>query len=60
MRVVAAIRAFVERMLPWYDPEEAVTRRNETERVRRRSVAARLAVEDVVRRYERFDKVVRR
>jgi hypothetical protein len=63
VRPLDVLHRIVERILPWYDPAEAQQRRAETERVRRRSIAARLAIEatrDVPKRYERFDGVVRR
>ena len=63
VRLVDRITNAVRRALeggPWYSAEEAVVRRNETERVRRRSIAARLQVEDIARRYQRADRAIRR
>lgn len=53
---------FLERTMPWYNPRADAKRREETERFRRRSIAARIALEqldDVGKRYERFDGVIR-
>lgn len=58
--IVNAIRRLLERVAPWFDPAEEAARRRETERVRRRSMAARLRVEDIVARYEHADHVVRK
>jgi hypothetical protein len=54
-RLVNAIRGVVERALPWYDPAEAIARHRETERIRRRSIAARIRAEQVAASYERAD-----
>lgn len=59
-RLVNAFRRGIERVLPWYDERERDTRRAETERVRRRSIAARLRVEEVAKSYKRADGVMRR
>ena len=59
-RAVNAARRLIEATLPWYDRAESNRRRVETQRVRRRSIAARIAVEDIARRYERTDGVLRR
>jgi hypothetical protein len=53
------LRAILERALPWWDPAERVVRKRETDRVARRSIAARIALEDVPKRYERYEKAVR-
>ena len=39
------LRALIERMLPWFDPEAARVRDEHTESIRRRSIAARIALE---------------
>lgn len=54
-RLVNAIRRAFERGAPWYDPAEAAYRRSETERVRLRSIKARVAAE-----YKVSDKALRR
>ena len=59
MRLSSLLRRAVEYALPWYDPKADAERKRETERVRRRSIAARVAMEDVAKRYERFDGVIR-
>lgn len=59
-RLVNAIRGALESVAPWYDPAEVAERRRETERVRRRSIAARLRVEEVAKAYKRADGVMRR
>jgi hypothetical protein len=59
-RLVNAVRGAVEAVLPWYDPAEAHHRARETERVRQRSIAARIRVEDVVEQYRRGDGTFRR
>lgn len=59
MGLVARFRRVVEAALPWYDPRAVAERKRETERVRLRSIAARMALEDVAKRYERFDGVIR-
>jgi hypothetical protein len=58
-RVRRAIRDFLVRTMPWYDPDGDAVRRRETERVRRRSIAARIALEDIPKRYVRYDDAVR-
>lgn len=60
-RLVNAIRRLFERAAPWYDPVDEVTRRRETERVRVRSIAARIRAEkDIAARYRQADRVIRR
>jgi hypothetical protein len=59
VRVPSVVRRAIERALPWYDPDWARHRHAETERARRRSIAARIALEDVPRRYGTYDDVVR-
>ena len=59
-RLTNAIRRGLEAILPWFDPAEEETRRIETERVRRKSIAARLQVEEVARRYAKADKAMKR
>jgi hypothetical protein len=60
-RLVNAIRAALERIAPWYDPAEAHFRRAETERVRRRSIAARIRAEkDIAARYRAADGAMRK
>lgn len=54
------VKALIERLIPWYDPIEAQRRSNRTELTRKRSIAARIAAEDIARRYERYDNAVRR
>ena len=39
------LRAAIERWLPWFDPEQARRRDERTECIRRRSIAARIALE---------------
>ena len=58
--VRARLRALLEELLPWWDPAERIVRKRETERVARRNIAARIALEDIPKRYERFDGVIRR
>ena len=50
---------FLERTMPWYDPRGDAVRRADAERFRRRSIATRIALEDVAKRYEKHDHVVR-
>lgn len=38
-------RRLVERMLPWYDPDDTRRRNERTERVRQRAIASRLRAE---------------
>jgi hypothetical protein len=45
MRTPDRIRRFVERLLPWYDPEAERKRTATTEAIRQRSLTARLTVE---------------
>lgn len=59
-RLTNAIRRLLEAALPWYDPDEAQERRRETERVRMRSIAARIHVEQIVAAYKRADGAIRR
>lgn len=59
-RLVNAIRGALERLAPWYDPSEEAYRRSETERVRRRSIAARVRTEEVAKAYKRADGAMRR
>ena len=59
-RITNAVRRGIESTLPWYNAEEAVERRQETERVRRQSIKARLHVEDIASRYSHGDKAIRR
>jgi hypothetical protein len=39
------LRRAVEKMLPWYDPAHEAQRAERTESIRRRSIAARIAIE---------------
>ena len=57
---VNRFRALVERALPWLNPEEEAERSAETERVRLRSVRARIRAEDVIASYRRADGTYRR
>lgn len=72
---VNAVRRAINRVLPYYDPHEAEERQaekerisQETERVRKQSVFARLRAEgfgeaqarDIAERYRRQDGVLRR
>ena len=41
-RFVDSLRAAIEHALPWYDPAAASGRSRDTERIRRRSIKARL------------------
>lgn len=41
------IRSAIERAIPWFDPEEAARRDERTEAIRRRSIAARITVEQL-------------
>lgn len=41
------IRRLIERILPWYDPEEEARRDARTEAIRRRSIAARITLEQL-------------
>jgi hypothetical protein len=60
-RFVNAIRSMLEHVAPWYDPAEARFRRAETERVRRRSIAARIRAEnDIAARYRAADGAMRK
>lgn len=59
-RLTNAVRRKLEAALPWYDPDEAEERRRETERVRRRSIAARIWVEQITSAYRRADGAIRR
>ena len=58
-RLVNAIRASIERGLPWYDPTEAAARHQETRRIHRRSIAARLQVESLEKAYKLGDGALR-
>jgi hypothetical protein len=58
--LVNGVRRVIESALLWYDPGERDRIRAETERVRRRSIAARVHVEDVAKRYAQADKALRR
>lgn len=54
------IHAFVERMLPWFDPAERDRRNARTEQIRRQSIAARMHTERVRAAYRMVaDKVER-
>ena len=41
------LRRAVERVLPWYDPQREAQRTQRTEAIRQRSIAARIAVENL-------------
>jgi hypothetical protein len=58
-RFVNAVRAVVERGLPWYDAAEVADRRSETRRIHRRSIAARLSVEKLEKAYRLGDGALR-
>ena len=45
--MIDTVRAVVERLLPWYDPEQARKHDALTERIRLRSIAARQTSERV-------------
>ena len=59
-RLTDAVRRGINHTLPWYSPHEDAERRVETERIRLQSMKARLHVEDIARRYNHGDKVIRR
>ena len=59
LRLSIALKRAVERALPWYDHAEVARRTSETERVRQRSVRARINAEAVAERYRRADRVLR-
>ena len=40
-------RRLIERLLPWYDVEEEARRAARTEAIRRRSIAARISIEQL-------------
>jgi hypothetical protein len=44
-------RLFERLLLPWYSPEEAAAAMDNNERIRRRSIAARIESEQVRRDY---------
>ena len=59
-RLVNAMRRVIEDGLPWYDRGRARERTIETERVRKRSIAARIRVEETIgSRYQAQDPAVR-
>ena len=45
--VSSGIRRFIERVLPWYDVKVEAARNARTEGIRQRSIAARIAAEEV-------------
>ena len=45
--VSTGIRRFIEHILPWYDPKVEAARNARTEGIRQRSIAARIAAEEV-------------
>jgi hypothetical protein len=47
-------RRLVEQMLPWYHPERERQRDNQTERIRLRSIAARILAERVGRAIDEY------
>lgn len=53
-------RAFVERMIPWYDPEQEDAHNRETEAVRQRAIAQRIRVERVIDDYRKVEARARR
>lgn len=53
-------RTLVERVLPWYDPEEARARDENTERIRQESIRARIAAEKVRADYAAMGKRLQR
>lgn len=59
-RFVDSLRAAIEHALPWYDPAAASGRSRDTERIRRRSIKARLDAEAVIRaRYTDGERALR-
>jgi len=53
-------RAWVERILPWYDPEAARAHDQRTEAIRLRSIAAQVKSERVMAEYAAAEKRARR
>ena len=49
--VSTGLRRFIERVLPWYDPKVEAARDARTEGIRQRSIAVRIAAEQVRRDY---------
>lgn len=54
-QLVEAIRRAVERTLPWFDRADQDARAAKTERIRQRSIAARIRVEAVIAEYHAAD-----
>jgi hypothetical protein len=48
-------RAFIETVLPWYDPAHERARNRRTEAIRVRSIAIRITAERVIEAYAQAD-----
>jgi hypothetical protein len=60
MTVRDRIHAMVERILPWFDPEEKARRDARTETIRQRSIAVRIQTERIRAAYRQAaDRVER-
>lgn len=54
------LRHMIERLIPWYDPAAEARRQARTEAIRRRSIEARIAAEDVRWAYAAYARRVRK
>lgn len=53
-RVLARFRAFIERVLPWYDPAAERRHRQVTEEIRQHGIRTRLSAEQLRRDYQDY------
>ena len=53
------LRRIVERLLPWYDPEDAARHNRRSRRIHLHSISVRIQAEHVIESYRRADRTIR-